>query len=67
VIGDNYYSRAEWFRKNDNYREAVTHEMMEGCEYINPDVIAQEKFGGWVPKKAIIEVANYAQDLREKC
>jgi len=25
----------------------LRHKWMEGCVYINPDVIAQEKFGGW--------------------
>lgn len=45
----------------------LRHEWMEGCEYINPDVIAQEKFGGWNSKKGIIEAANYAQDLRKRC
>ena len=45
----------------------LRHEWMEGCEYINPDVIAQEKFGGWDSEKGIIEAANYAQDLRKRC
>jgi len=27
-------------------RHKLRHKWMEGCVYINPDVIAQEKFGG---------------------
>jgi predicted ABC-type ATPase len=45
----------------------LRHEWMEGCEYINPDVIAQEQFGGWDSPKAILEAADFAQNLREKC
>ena len=43
------------------------HEWMDGCVYINPDVIAQEKFGGWNSQEAIIKAANYAQEIREGC
>ncbi len=35
--------------------------------YINPDNIAQEKFGGWNNKESFINAANYAQEKRENC
>ena len=40
---------------------------MEGCVYINPDIIAQEKFGGWNSPEAIVKAANHAQTIREEC
>ena len=45
----------------------LRHKWMNGCVYINPDIIAQEKFGGWNSQDAIIKAANYAQELRENC
>ncbi len=45
----------------------LRHEWMDGCVYINPDVIAQEKFGGWNSQEAIIKAANHAQKIREEC
>jgi predicted ABC-type ATPase len=35
--------------------------------YINPDIIAQETFGGWNNQESFIKAANYAQDLRQNC
>ncbi|MCP4149772.1 MAG: AAA family ATPase [bacterium] len=45
----------------------LRHEWMGGCEYINPDVIAQQKFGGWNSRDAIIKAANLAKEMREEC
>ena len=45
----------------------LRHEWMEGCVYINPDIIAQEKFGGWNSPEAIVKAANHAQTIREEC
>ncbi len=45
----------------------LRHQWMEGCVYINPDIIAQEKFGGWNSMDAVIKAANYAQKKREDC
>lgn len=45
----------------------LSHEWMEGCVYINPDIIAEEKFGGWNSEKAIIKAADYAKGIREDC
>lgn len=43
------------------------HEWSDGVMYINPDQIAEDKFGGWNDRSAILEAANYCADLREKC
>ena len=43
----------------------LRHEWMEGCVYINPDIIAQEQFGGWDSPEAVIKAACHAQQLRE--
>ena len=34
----------------------LRHEWMEDCVYINPDIIAEENFGGWNSQEAIISI-----------
>ena len=43
------------------------HEWLENAIYINPDIIAQEKFGDWNSKEAVIKSVRYCEDLREEC
>lgn len=43
------------------------HEWAEGTVYINPDQMANEKFGDWNSPKAILEAADYCAELRERC
>ena len=45
----------------------MRHEWMGGCVYINPDVIAQQEFGGWNSPEAFIKAANRAKEMREEC
>ena len=45
----------------------LRHEWMENAIYINPDIIAQEKFGDWNSKEAIIQSVKYCETLREDC
>ena len=45
----------------------LKHEWIEGCEYINPDNIARDKFGDWNSPDAVMNAVRYAADLREKC
>ena len=45
----------------------LRHEWMEGCEYINPDFIAQNQFGDWNSPEAVIKAANTAKNIRENC
>jgi len=43
----------------------LRHEWMGGCEYINPDLIAQQEFGDWNSPEAVIKAANRAKEMRE--
>lgn len=43
------------------------HEWMEDSVYINPDIVAQEKFGDWNSKEAVIQSIKYCEDLRMQC
>ncbi len=45
----------------------LRHEWMGGCVYINPDLIAQQEFGGWNSPEAFIKAANRAKEMREEC
>lgn len=44
----------------------LRHEWMDGCEYINPDSIANNLYGDWNSPEAVIKAANYAKALREE-
>lgn len=46
---------------------ALAHEWLDGCLYINPDVMAQERFGGWNDPNAVLKAAQEAERLREDC
>lgn len=43
----------------------VRHEWSLGAEYINPDVIAEERFGGWNNPEAVLQAARWATERRE--
>ena len=43
------------------------HEWAEGTIYINPDDVANEIFGDWNSKEAVLNAANYCAEWREKC
>ena len=43
------------------------HEWMEDAVYINPDIVAQEKFGDWNSREAVMQSVKYCEDLRNKC
>ena len=45
----------------------LKHEWVEGCEYINPDFIARDKFGDWNSQEMIIKAAQFAETWREQC
>ena len=38
----------------------------ENVEYLNPDQVAQEKFGGWNNATAIVQAANWVTQRREE-
>ncbi|MDC9714457.1 MAG: zeta toxin family protein [Gammaproteobacteria bacterium] len=45
----------------------LKHSWSKDMVYINPDNIAQEKFGGWNDQASFIKAANHAEDLRQNC
>ncbi|OIR25655.1 zeta toxin family protein [Bathymodiolus thermophilus thioautotrophic gill symbiont] len=45
----------------------LEHEWLGNATYVNLDIIAQEKFGGWDNKESFVKAANYAQEIRENC
>lgn len=42
-------------------------EWLEDAVYINPDNVAQERFGDWNSPEAVISGAKYCEEWREKC
>lgn len=53
--------------KTSTTEKLLTNEWTSDCLYINPDNIAQDKFGDWNSVDAVIEAAEYATTLRYKC
>lgn len=47
--------------------QILKHEWVDGCVYINPDNIAQEKFGNWNSPEAVMKAAKLATEMREHC
>ena len=45
----------------------LKHEWIDGCEYINPDIIARDVFGDWNSPDAVMKAARYATAAREEC
>jgi predicted ABC-type ATPase len=43
------------------------HEWLEDSIYINPDNVAQEMFGDWNSREAVLKAADYCKEWREKC
>ena len=43
------------------------HEWADGTVYINPDQIANDKFGDWNSREAVLQAANYCAEWREQC
>ena len=47
--------------------QLLLHEWLRDCVYINPDEIAQKKFGDWNSPDAVRSAAHEATSLREVC
>ena len=45
----------------------LKHEWMDGCQYINPDIIAKDVYGDWNSPDAVMKAVRHAADLREDC
>lgn len=46
--------------------QLLRHTWIQGCVYINPDLIAQQQFGGWNDPLAIKQAADLATEQREQ-
>ena len=47
--------------------QILKHEWVENCEYINPDIIAQDKFGDWNSQEMVLKALRFAEKRRENC
>lgn len=45
----------------------LRHEWMEDAVYINPDQVAQDRFGDWNSSEAVLKAAQYCEVQREEC
>jgi predicted ABC-type ATPase len=52
--------------KTSTTRLVVKHEWAEKCVYINPDEIAQSKFGNWNDANAVHQAVKYCEEWRER-
>lgn len=43
------------------------HKWLENSVYINPDQVAQDRFGDWNSAEAVRQAAEYCADWRERC
>lgn len=48
-------------------KKFLHHEWAEGTTYINPDEVANDIFGDWNSKEAVLKAADYCTKLREDC
>ena len=47
--------------------QILHHEWLENSVYINPDQVAQDRFGDWNSVEAVRQAAEYCADWRERC
>ncbi len=47
--------------------EVLKSDWLEDAEYINPDIVAQERFGNWNSPEAVRKAALYCEEWRERC
>lgn len=45
----------------------LQHKWLEDSVYINPDIVAQERFGDWNSKEAIMKAVKFCENWREEC
>lgn len=45
----------------------LAHEWFDGCEYVNPDLIAQHELGDWNDPKNVLRAVQIAAARREAC
>jgi len=47
--------------------QILEHQWVENCVYINPDNIAEDKFGDWNSPKAVLKALELATKMRYNC
>lgn len=52
--------------KTSTTRLVIKHEWAEQCVYINPDDVAQSKFGDWNNAEAVRQAVEYCETWREQ-
>ena len=52
--------------KTSTTRLVIKHEWADQCVYINPDEIAQAKFGDWNDVNAVRQAVEYCEEWREQ-
>ena len=45
----------------------LRHEWLERAVYVNPDQVAQDRFGDWNSPEAVLKAAQYCEEQREAC
>ena len=45
----------------------LKHEWLENALYVNPDQVAQDRFGDWNSPEAVLKAAQYCEEQREAC
>lgn len=45
----------------------LRHQWLEDSVYINPDNVAQDRFGDWNSESAVLKAAKYCEEWREQC
>ena len=45
----------------------LKHEWLENALYVNPDQVAQDRFGDWNSPEAVLKAARYCEEQREVC
>ena len=45
----------------------LRHEWMEDAVYVNPDQVAQDRFGDWNSSEAVLKAAQYCEAQRGEC
>ena len=61
IAGPNGSGKTEFTRK------ALRHEWLRGCHYVNPDEIANERFGDWNDPNAVLAAVQHAEKIRADC
>ncbi|MEO7034451.1 MAG: zeta toxin family protein [Polyangiaceae bacterium] len=47
--------------------QGLAHDWFGGCEYVNPDLIAEREFGNWNDPAIVLQAARVATERREVC